>query len=95
MLELARRRAEPYRRRLLGRPGMNERVMDDHQQIIEAIESGDRVAGGAGGPSSHPPHACVPSAAMVSSPSRTRLEEIEMIQRLDNATALLNRLLEV
>src|SRR5688572_4854988 len=27
VLELARRRAEPYRRRLLGSPGMNERVL--------------------------------------------------------------------
>ncbi len=41
VLELARRRAEPYRRRLLQAPGMNDRVLSDHSEIIEAIESGD------------------------------------------------------
>lgn len=44
VLELARRRAEPYRRRLLATPGMSTRVLEDHQKIIEAIEAGDRVA---------------------------------------------------
>lgn len=43
VLELARRRAEPYRRRLLGAPGMNERVVEDHGKIIDAIAAGDRA----------------------------------------------------
>jgi len=43
VLELARRRAEPYRRRLLSTPGQNDRVLNDHTEIIEAIESGDPV----------------------------------------------------
>lgn len=43
VLELARRRAEPYRKGLLSAPGMQEHILADHQAIIDAIESGDGV----------------------------------------------------
>jgi DNA-binding GntR family transcriptional regulator len=84
VLELARRRAEPYRRRLLS-PGMNTKVSNDHERIIDAIASGDRsqaelaarlhtrrtlrVLRGAGEPT-----------------EQDEAEELDMIRTLDNAS---------
>jgi DNA-binding GntR family transcriptional regulator len=87
VLELARRRAEPYRRRLLGTPGMNERVMDDHQRIIEAIESGDR----AGAELAARLHTRRTLRALRGGGELTEqddIEEAELIHALDAASAL-------
>jgi DNA-binding GntR family transcriptional regulator len=86
VLELARRRAEPYRRRLLGRPGMNQRVMDDHQMIIEAIESGDRAKAEFAA-RLHTRRTLRALRGDTDLSEQDELEEMEMIHNLDTATA--------
>ena len=90
VLELARRRAEPYRRRLLGSPGMNERVLEDHTRIIEAIASGDRSAAELAARL----HTRRTLRALRGGGELTEqddLEEQDLIHALDAATAALNQ----
>lgn len=84
VLELARRRAEPYRRRLLS-PDMNEKVIADHQRIIDGIASGDRAQAELAARLHTRRTLRVLLDASEITPQDEQ-EELEMIQSLDNAT---------
>ncbi len=84
VLELARRRAEPYRRRLLS-PAMHDKVLEDHQRIIEGIQSGDRAkAELAARLHTRRTLRALRGAEEIS--EQDEIEELEMIQTLDNAS---------
>jgi DNA-binding GntR family transcriptional regulator len=84
VLELARRRAEPYRRRLLS-PGMNEKVLADHERIIDAIASGDRAKAELAA-RLHTRRTLRALRDAGDLTEQDEAEELEMIQTLDNAS---------
>jgi DNA-binding GntR family transcriptional regulator len=89
VLELARRRAEPYRRRILGAPGMNEQVIEDHAQIIEAIASGDRAkAELAARLHTRRTLRVLRGMSQTMQDEHDDLEDLDIIRQLDEATAL-------
>jgi DNA-binding GntR family transcriptional regulator len=84
VLELARRRAEPYRRRLLS-PTMNTKVLEDHQRIIDAIASGDRAQAELAA-RLHTRRTLRALRGEGEVTEQDEAEELEMIHTLDNAT---------
>jgi DNA-binding GntR family transcriptional regulator len=89
VLELARRRAEPYRRRILGAPGMNEQVIEDHAQIIEAIASGDlSYAELAARLHTRRTLRVLRGMSQTMQDEHDDLEDLDIIRQLDEATAL-------